>query len=490
VEGILGETLPRNRHRIYNLAPKTVTALIKIVSAGWLLLTVVVFGQASASEADSYSSKANLSFAVGDYEGAAKYFLEAIKEEPGNPGLYLNLAVAYFKLARFAQALNVLEVAHKADPSNPLIYYYQGEAHFGLGNYERVPPLMHKAREMGAPSDFAAASHYYAGEAFVRLEEYTRAKQQYEAAIKGSPDSDFAQRSQQTLELIAKAKRPWHVSLSTGIEYDDNVVLTGESDALDPRIGISNRPDFRNTIFFWGEYAPFFTDKSRVSLDYSLYQSLQHKINRFDRQIHNISARTSHRIRKLRLHFDYTAEFDYLGGEKFLQRHLVTPGLDVRLTPFTLSALRYEHRWIDRFDDSERDGRNDAVAMNQYFYFSNNTRVLLLRYRFERESTKGDNFDFHGHDLLVQFTSPVLWNIEANALFNYRLVSYDHIDTRFPDEHKRLRERQRNYSVSLARKMGEHFTLSIHYRRVVNGANINVFEYKQNVVGFTLGLQY
>src|SRR4030095_3035006 len=127
--------------------------------------------------------------------------------------------------------------------------YHLGEALLAAGEYDQAPPLMRKVREVTQDSnetssqELATVSHYYSGRAYVALEKYARAKEEFQVvATKGPADSVFTQKTQ----------RPWNLSLTTGIEYNDNVVLFSRDVDVDPTVGISNQADFANTIYFTG----------------------------------------------------------------------------------------------------------------------------------------------------------------------------------------------------------------------------------------------
>src|SRR5262252_4050510 len=71
----------------------------------------------------------------GKYELAIPHYREAIRKDPGIPGLYLNLGLALFKLGRLGEASSAFEHAVKADPSNFQARVLLGMSYFGIRKF-------------------------------------------------------------------------------------------------------------------------------------------------------------------------------------------------------------------------------------------------------------------------------------------------------------------------------------------------------------------
>src|SRR6516164_6968787 len=71
----------------------------------------------------------------GKYELAIPHYREALRKDPAMPGLYLNLGLALFKLARLDEASSAFEHAVQADPKNFQARVLLGMSYFGTRKF-------------------------------------------------------------------------------------------------------------------------------------------------------------------------------------------------------------------------------------------------------------------------------------------------------------------------------------------------------------------
>jgi tetratricopeptide (TPR) repeat protein len=77
-------------------------------------------------------------FNKGDFAAAAKGFEAAIQKAPNVPDLYVNLAVAYFRLDRKSEAVAQLEKAASLGANDPKIHYQLGSAYVDMQQYDQA----------------------------------------------------------------------------------------------------------------------------------------------------------------------------------------------------------------------------------------------------------------------------------------------------------------------------------------------------------------
>jgi tetratricopeptide (TPR) repeat protein len=77
-------------------------------------------------------------FNKGDFQAAANAFQKAIQKAPTIPDLYVNLALAYFRLDRTAEAATQLEKAASLASDDPKIQYQLGSAYVDMQNYDQA----------------------------------------------------------------------------------------------------------------------------------------------------------------------------------------------------------------------------------------------------------------------------------------------------------------------------------------------------------------
>ncbi len=80
----------------------------------------------------------------GDFQAAAGAFEAAIAKAPEIPDLYVNLALAYFRLDRQAEAVSNLEKAASLGPDQPAIHYQLGSAYIEMQAYDKAVAALEK----------------------------------------------------------------------------------------------------------------------------------------------------------------------------------------------------------------------------------------------------------------------------------------------------------------------------------------------------------
>lgn len=90
----------------------------------------------------------------GDFKAAATSFEAAIQKAPTVPDLYVNLALAYFRLDRKAEAVTQLEKAASLGPNDPKIQYQLGSAYVEMNAYDKAVAAFEKG--LAANPDLAS----------------------------------------------------------------------------------------------------------------------------------------------------------------------------------------------------------------------------------------------------------------------------------------------------------------------------------------------
>lgn len=79
-----------------------------------------------------------------DYQAAAAAFEAAIQKQPDTPDVYVNLALAYYRMQRTADAVAQLEKAASLAGSEPRIQYLLGSAYVDVKQYDRAVAAFEK----------------------------------------------------------------------------------------------------------------------------------------------------------------------------------------------------------------------------------------------------------------------------------------------------------------------------------------------------------
>jgi tetratricopeptide (TPR) repeat protein len=102
---------------------------------------------------------------VGRYENAIAKYTRALKLQPGNLPLELNLGLAYYKSGRMDHAAVIFEKIHKAGPGQKQPALLLADSWLAMGRYKEVDALLAPLHEK-SPDDLAIT--YMLGTALVR----------------------------------------------------------------------------------------------------------------------------------------------------------------------------------------------------------------------------------------------------------------------------------------------------------------------------------
>lgn len=121
----------------------------------------------------------------GDYQSGIAYFNQIITKEPDNGRAYYNLGVGYFKLEKFADAIQAFSQSIVINPMEPLAIQYRGRVYYLMGDYKNC--LYDYARVAVLKPDDPVA-YYNLGTAKGRTHDYVGAIEDFDKAISYDPE--------------------------------------------------------------------------------------------------------------------------------------------------------------------------------------------------------------------------------------------------------------------------------------------------------------
>lgn len=188
----------------------------------------------------------------------------------------------------------------------------------------------------------------------------------------------------------------------------------------------------------------------------------------------------------------YTYDYLTLGGDKFVQRHTVTPYAVFLESPRNLTAFQLGYQVKDFAEtadtslDERRDGTNWLAGFGHTFRFEQDKHLLRFGYQFDFDDTKGRNLSYLGHRILagVQYTLP--WaGVRVNYDFDVHLRDYQHRHTSLPADapnSKERSDREFNHVLALTVPLPWNFSLVTQYQLTDARSNLDLFTFKRNVV--------
>ena len=155
------------------------------------------FGQTMAQRVwelkpDSYRSHQLLGEVyenIKNYENALKQYREALRLNPGAPGLHYAIGHTFWKMKRFDEAVPELERELALNPYHPSANYVLGHIYVHLGRHQAEKASRYLRRAVEAKPDFVEARMQW-GKALSLLDDNERAVQELEIVAKQEPEDD------------------------------------------------------------------------------------------------------------------------------------------------------------------------------------------------------------------------------------------------------------------------------------------------------------
>ena len=419
----------------------------------------------------------------GQHKQAVQVFQKAVEINPASEESYLGLGNSHYQLESYEAAADAFLHVLKINSDNSTALFYLGLTLIQQKKYAESIPNFEKAGTLDP--DFKQLSLFYIGEAQSELGKLQEASETWRQTIEVNPSTDIARKTGTLVKNLTqkKSEKPWSVSLSTGIEYDDNVTVSLQDLA-------SGVDDYSNVFEFSGDYKFLKTKKFELNAGYDFYQSLYHELTEFNLQSHNFSLGGGFKFKG----FDTDVFTSYnrttLGGEDFLENYSVAPQIGFFPTEQWYSIFGISYEDFKFFTDSTRSGENYGVGMDHFIFFMKGKSYLLFGYRFENKVTSGDEFTYYGHYGTFGVKTPLpIWNQKGAFKVTYRFFYKDYRNIT-PSLNQERRDFRHTIQVGLSQPLSECLKLNLNYEFIDSVSNLQAIDFTENIASLSLTVTF
>ena len=298
--------------------------------------------------------------------------------------------------------------------------------------------------------------------------------------------------------------KDWSLDLSAGATFDDRVTA---GDNLDQK-GTS---DVGAVFDIDAGYKLVNSDENRLEIGYEFNQTIYGTLSNFDYQEHtgSISGWTkSLGGAKLGLSYEYVHAL--LGGDEFLNQHIVSPSLATDLSDdmqLTL-AYRYTNKDYRQAVDNARDGETHQGGADIHIYSDKSRKgYFMFGGGYTVESTDGtpfippppvggtpatDPFSYKGFYGRAAWQTPIeVFGMPGRLRlsYNYQMREYDDRTSLTPPVAGKTRHDNRQTLRGYAdAEITDDLKFYVDYRHMDRGSNLDSADYKKNVLD--VGLKY
>ncbi|MBT5051077.1 MAG: outer membrane beta-barrel protein [Rhodospirillaceae bacterium] len=283
-------------------------------------------------------------------------------------------------------------------------------------------------------------------------------------------------------------QKPWSVSGSLGVQYNDNVT-TDETDTT------SNQSDKSLQLELGGLYKPKVGEKYGLELGYDFSQSIFEDLTDFNLQSHALSMGIEREYSGIDTSLTYLYVHTFLGGDNFLGLHSLTPSVGYSVNDFWYASGRYSYQNKDfkSAANNNRDSDVNSFTLDNFLFFMEGKGFVSLGYRIEGEDTQDIELDYLGHYFHARIKSPIpvnsleRWKPTVTAGYEYFKKDYSDITASIGA--KREDERT-TLKLGLSADITEHVKARLDYERIEAISNLSSSDFDENSVMVSLGFQY
>jgi hypothetical protein len=441
--------------------------------------------------------------------------------------------MARFHQGDLAGAEVALQAAERKTPDRAELHLYQGLLLLQRAEAKQAAAALERARET-APGQVEPIASYYAGLAWASADERGRAEEALRRVGKEAPGSVWEEEADRALRRLEESgPGVWWVSLKSGMEYDDNVVLAANGVSL-PR-EISSAHDVR-AVWELNAGMEFYRTADWQAGGMISYSGSAHQdLNEFNVQYPAASLWLDRRLSEVdTAHLQYDAGYAWFDGDPYFFGQALTPTLyhdwgdrgvtslftrvvrlnflfsnddvpDGRGVPFapclSASDIVCGPAGINESSARNRDGWGLDSGFEHRWALGVADTQMRAGYTFEYYSARGSEYSFTGHELHVGTRTGLPYGFVLDALVSYTYRPYRNRST-FPDpddlvfnreyplQNAVRRDHLWYYEVALERRFNEYLSGSVEYRYFDYDSNVDVFDYDREILGAYLTIRF
>ncbi|MCW5773841.1 MAG: tetratricopeptide repeat protein [Rhodospirillaceae bacterium] len=430
--------------------------------AGVLLFSLAAgsgAAEAGAITPDAFAAgPAGNAYRAGRYAEALAQIDILLKREPQDPILLRVRGMALYRLERFAAAESAFAAAVAAAPRDPAARYWLGATKFKRGDRNGARAAFDEVERLAPGSRYAASAR-----------EFAAALETARAGPNTQADG-----------------KPWRLSVTTGVQYDDNVSLVNAQRAAAWRA--FGEAEGRYVVPLAGDLS--------LALDGRVFGSGHFRAAADDFDLVSLVGgptliwRTALGAQPLRLSLGYAYEHIWEGARFYSGSHAITAKIETSLLRDSITAAAFTFG-VDRFalrtggDPAlfSRDGLRYAVSIRHLHYLPGRRHAVWAGYEFTLYDTEGRNFDAAAHVGSAGLRLALPWALRLDLAAELGYTRYGD----FAEQPKR-RALKQTYTAWLTKAITRHLSLALAYAYTFDDSNIRDFETRRNL--FTVSMRY
>jgi tetratricopeptide (TPR) repeat protein len=438
-----------------------------------------------------------------NYAKAKEYLQEALRLKRDYRPAQLLLADTLLAMDQPKDAQPILDSLAASGYEPGQTAFLMGVAATKEGQYSQALEYFRKAE---SEPKVAQEAKFQASLALAALNRVGEAKKTMEESIALNPQSqtaDFAKRYMGSLSERAAELRPFHITVSSGFEYDSNVTLAPGGGATVATVsGKASSVFYQNALM---EYTILPAGPFSILSQYSYFQNFHPAVKGYDIMNHYIGLTPTYAFKNGRLWVPLSYTYMDLQSDKYYTGFLLTPtylhlvseniGLEVG------AKYNRQYYWTPVFfTQDDRTGNAWGGNIGAYYFFKKQKGFVQARFGYLNNNTVGSNWDSNSYNLLLSALFPITDKLKYNVFLDLTLQPFTNTfyngDTVGNIAGAPLVSQPKRHDQILMFGMVGTYELfkgleaNIHWYFIRDNSNINLYNYSRHIAGGQLAYRY
>lgn len=412
---------------------------------------------------------------------------DVAKKEPGSYEHRVNLALAFYLRADMDRALASIDEANRLFPQNGEVLFYRGLIKLKKRAFREAIEDLQRAR--GLDPRLAQGAMFYEAVGLHKLRDRKAAGKLFWKVIAANPLTDYAVAASRYVQRLA-IKR-FSANLTTGVEYDTNVIIEGEENTLGVPLNVPDEEQFRFPFSALLDYRFLNFGRWTFGARYGLFASVHDDSNDMNMLSNFGEVYAVWRTPKWYIRPFYSYRNIVLDMEHYSDTHALG-GSIMYFAPYNL-APELNFRWQNKeyhfatMDASDPDGTALRGEFNQYLLLQGGRGYVKAGIGLKGEETDGENLEYKSFLALAGFQYQLPWRMRFNFDFEYQNREYEHVHTVFGKE----RDEQRYYFAwELTKALVHGLEMKGRIVHIRNDSEIGDYDYDRQVYSLLMSWRY
>jgi len=424
-----------------------------------------------------------------NYKEAICHLQDAVTVTPKIKGALIELVDCLYQLNRTDEAKKWIAEAEAEGIRPAQVSFLKGLVLTKNNEDDGAIAAFENAKALD--NSLAQSCDYQIGIIHVKEKRFEEAKDVFREVITLGPNSSMASFANEYMDAIARRQeqaKPLRITAGFAWQYDDNVVL--KPDDASAAANISDKADSREVTTARVEYDKRLTELLGIKGMYSYYWSKQNDLGFYDTVSNSFIGQPTAYFKQSVLSFPSGWTHTIVNDKAYLSNPSTSAVYNymVNGTNMAQGFVKYQYKdylWAPSLPSENRDGSDLSASAGWYLFYAKQKGFINARYAFNKEWTKGANWEYAGNRATVTALIPVIDKLNVTLSGDIYVQNFEHTNSVY-----QIKRDDTVYTVSalVAYKIYKDLAeLQVQYTHIKDDSNISVYDYSRNI--YSLGVE-